>query len=68
MVFKFTVNICEKLIPELREYSDNAIGTVKMSMQVKYDVKPEILMLKMIQTFLKEHAKEFVLDLEEFDD
>jgi hypothetical protein len=39
-----------------------------MSMQVKYDVKPEILMLKMIQTFLKEHAKEFVLDLEEFDD
>ena len=67
MVFNYTTRICEELIPMLREYSDNAINTVRMSTVVKYDVKPEILMFKLIQQFLKDHAKDFMLDLEEFE-
>ena len=64
MVFKYIENIISGVIPALRDHSDSAINTVKMAQQVKYDVKPEIHMMKHIQTFLDEHADAFVLDIE----
>lgn len=64
MVFRYIENIISGVIPALRDHSDSAINTVKMSQQVKYDVKPEIHMMKHIQTFLAEHADTFVLNLE----
>lgn len=64
MVFRYIENIISGVIPALRDHSDSAINTVKMSQQVRYDVKPEIHMMKHIQTFLAEHADDFVLNLE----
>ena len=64
MVFKYIENIISGVIPALRDHSDSASNTVKMAQQVKYDVKPEIHMMKHIQTFLDEHADAFVLDIE----
>lgn len=64
MVFRYIENIISGVIPALRDHSDIAINTVKMSQQVKYDVKPEIHMMTHIQTFLAEHADDFVLNLE----
>lgn len=64
VVFDYTQHIATKLIPQLRDFSDNAINTVKMSTQVKYDVKPEILMIRLIQEFLTDHADDFVIKIE----
>lgn len=62
-VFKFVSRIVDELIPKLRSFSDSAINTTKLAGQVKYDKKPEDMMMSLISAFLKENAKYFELDL-----
>lgn len=60
-VFAYTQHIISVVIPSLREYSDSAINTVKLSQQVRYEVPPATMMLKLTQQFLNSHADDFVL-------
>lgn len=62
-VFKFVARIVDELIPKLRLYSDDAINTTKLAGQVKYDKKPEDMMMTLIGEFLKTNASYFELDL-----
>lgn len=64
LVFAHTQSICNTFIPALREYSDNAVNTVKMSQQVKYEVRPEIFMTSLIQKFLRDHKDSLKLEIE----
>lgn len=64
-LFKFVSTIVDDLVPQLRKFSDNAINTTKLAGQVKYDKKPEDMMLILIQEFLSEHADYFVLKLDD---
>ena len=62
-LYGYIQHIADVFIPKLREYSDNATNTVKMSQQVKYEMKPENLMLKLIQQFLANNESDFILKL-----
>ena len=63
-VFAFINHIVDGLIPDLRQYSESAIQTTKLAGQVKYDQKPEDMMMSMLKEFLDDHHDEyFVLKL-----
>jgi Preprotein translocase subunit SecA (ATPase, RNA helicase) len=65
LIYDHTRYLIQDFIPQLREHSDNAINTVRMSQQVRYEVKPTTLMLTLIQQFLNEQAKHMLLKLDE---
>lgn len=65
LVYDHTRYLIQDFIPQLREHSDNAINTVRMSQQVRYEVKPTTLMLTLIQQFLNEQAECMLLKLDE---
>lgn len=65
LIYDHTRYLIQDFIPQLREHSDNAINTVRMSQQVRYEVKPTTLMLTLIQQFLNEQAEHMVLKLDE---
>lgn len=64
-VFKYISHIVDDLIPELRLFSESAINTTKLAGQVKYDRKPEDMMMSMTREFLDEHHDDFILDLKD---
>lgn len=61
-MFHYISQIVDKLIPELREYSDDAINTTKLAGQVKHEKKPEDMMIELIKKFLDEKADYFIFD------
>lgn len=64
MVFEFINHIVNGLIPDMRQYSEGAIQTTKLAGQVKYDQKPEDMMMRMLKEFLdKNHDEYFTLKL-----
>lgn len=65
LIYDHTRYLIQDFIPQLREHSDNAINTVRMSQQVRYEVKPTTLMLTLIQQFLNEQAEHMLLKLDE---
>lgn len=65
LIYDHTRYLIQDFIPQLREHSDNAINTVRMSQQVRYEVKPTTLMLTLIQQFLNERAEHMLLKLDE---
>lgn len=65
LIYDYTRYLIQDFIPQLREHSDNAINTVRMSQQVRYEVKPTTLMLTLIQQFLNEQAEHMLLKLDE---
>lgn len=65
LIYDHTRYLIQDFIPQLREHSDNAINTVRMSQQVRYEVKPITLMLTLIQQFLNEQAEHMLLKLDE---
>lgn len=65
LIYDYTRYLIQDFIPQLREHSDNAINTVRMSQQVRYEVKPATLMLTLIQRFLNEQADHMLLKLDE---
>lgn len=65
LIYDYTRYLIQEFIPQLREHSDNAINTVRMSQQVRYEVKPATLMLTLIQRFLNEQADHMLLKLDE---
>lgn len=65
LIYDHTRYLIQDFIPQLREHSDNAINTVRMSQQVRYEVKPTTLMLTLIQQFLNEQAEHMSLKLDE---
>lgn len=62
-VFDFINKIVEELIPKMRDFSDGAIDTTKLASQVKYDQKPEDMMMLLIREFLEDNRDYFVLKL-----
>lgn len=65
LIYDHTRYLIQDFISQLREHSDNAINTVRMSQQVRYEVKPTTLMLTLIQQFLNEQAEHMLLKLDE---
>lgn len=65
LIYDYTRYLIQDFIPQLREHSDNAINTVRMSQRVRYEVKPATLMLTLIQRFLNEQADHMLLKLDE---
>lgn len=65
LIYDHTRYLIQDFIPQLREHSDNAINTVRMSQQVRYEVKPTTLMLTLIQQFLNERDEHMLLKLDE---
>jgi protein translocase subunit secA len=65
LIYDHTRYLIQDFIPQLREHSDNAINTVRLSQQVRYEVKPTTLMLTLIQQFLNEQAEHMLLKLDE---
>lgn len=63
LIYKYINNIVNGFIPKLREFSEGAINTTKLAGQVKYDRKPEDMMLTMTQEFIDEHSEYFILKL-----
>lgn len=64
IIFKFINHIVNDLIPDMRQYSEAAIETTKLAGQVKYDQKPENMMMSMLKEFLDDnHDEYFVLKL-----
>lgn len=59
-LYSYISKIVDDLIPKLRAYSENAINTTKLASQVKYDQKPEDMMMQMITEFLDEHSEYFL--------
>ena len=67
-LFKYVANVVDTIIPALRDFSDNAINTTKLAGQVKYEKKPEDMMMELIRDFLASHSDDFVLSLPSDDD
>lgn len=67
LLYNYTTYLTKDFIPLLREYSDNAINTVRLSQQVKYEVRPSTLMLTLIQKFLRAEADNMLLKLTDID-
>lgn len=63
-MFAYISNIVDKIIPELRDFSDNAINTTKLAGQVKYDKKPEDMMMLLIREFLDSKEQDFVFSMD----
>lgn len=59
-LYGYISKIVDELIPQMREFSENAINTTKLAGQVKYDQKPEDMMIQMITEFLDEHSDYFI--------
>lgn len=63
-LYFYTMHICDVLIPEMRDYSNMATSTVRLSTSVKYDVPPETFITSLMQKFLKEKESDFIISLE----
>ena len=58
-MFDYCQHIAGPFLRALREYSDQSIGTVRMSTTVKYDTRPEILMTTLMSKFLASHEDDY---------
>ena len=63
LLFAYTQRVSSQFIPKLREFSNNAIQTVRMGQYVKYDVPPESFMVRLIKQFLTENESDLMIHL-----
>ena len=64
-MFEYISHIVDVIIPGLREFSNDAINTTKLAGQVKYDRKPEDMMVSMTREYLDRNIDAFIFKFTE---